>query len=125
MPNMTPPTDPSNVSVPRELLESLIFDAKFLEETWREKGASPTHEAMLTLQADIRLGDEILKQAAPAPSDPGLAETPKIRCPHCQSIVLWSEDRGAHCDGCDDFDPETDLPPTTFPPTQQPEQYNH
>lgn len=27
-------------------------------------------------------------------------------CPHCKSGLLWSEDRGAHCDGCDDFDAE-------------------
>lgn len=27
-----------------------------------------------------------------------------MNCPHCQSRLLWSEDRGAHCDGCDDFD---------------------
>lgn len=33
-----------------------------------------------------------------------------IGCPHCNSGLLWSEDRGAHCDGCDDFDPESDLP---------------
>lgn len=31
-------------------------------------------------------------------------------CPHCGHTLLWSEDRGAHCDGCDDFDPETDIP---------------
>jgi endogenous inhibitor of DNA gyrase (YacG/DUF329 family) len=37
-------------------------------------------------------------------------EAAKIKCPHCQSTILWSEDRGAHCDGCDDFDPEADLP---------------
>jgi len=37
-------------------------------------------------------------------------EGPKINCPHCGSALLWSEDRGAHCDGCADFDPETDLP---------------
>lgn len=40
----------------------------------------------------------------------------KIPCPHCGSTLLWSEDRGAHCDGCDDFDPETDLPPQMTPP---------
>lgn len=34
-----------------------------------------------------------------------------MQCPHCGSGLLWSEDRGAHCDGCDDFNPETDLPP--------------
>lgn len=34
-------------------------------------------------------------------------------CPHCGSDLLWSEDRGAHCDGCDDFDPEADLPNAT------------
>jgi hypothetical protein len=33
-----------------------------------------------------------------------------MRCPHCNSGLLWSEDRGSHCDGCDDFDPESDLP---------------
>ena len=33
-----------------------------------------------------------------------------MQCPHCHSDLLWSEDRGAHCDGCDDFDPEVDLP---------------
>ena len=32
-----------------------------------------------------------------------------MKCPHCESGLLWSEDRGAHCDGCDDFDPEKDL----------------
>jgi hypothetical protein len=32
-----------------------------------------------------------------------------MRCPHCNSGLLWSEDRGSHCDGCDDFDPESDL----------------
>lgn len=26
-----------------------------------------------------------------------------MKCPHCQSTLLWSEDRGAHCDGCDEF----------------------
>lgn len=31
-------------------------------------------------------------------------------CPHCKSELLTSEDRGVHCDGCDDFNPETDLP---------------
>lgn len=34
----------------------------------------------------------------------------KIDCPHCGSCLLWSEDRGAHCDVCDDFDPDMDLP---------------
>jgi len=33
-----------------------------------------------------------------------------IQCPHCGSGLLWSEDRGAHGDGCDDFNEETDLP---------------
>ena len=35
----------------------------------------------------------------------------KIKCPHCGDTLLWSDDRGAHCDGCDAFDPERDLPP--------------
>ena len=34
----------------------------------------------------------------------------KIQCPHCGSGLLWSDDRGAHCDGCDEFDPKSDLP---------------
>ncbi len=34
----------------------------------------------------------------------------QIRCPHCGNVLLWGEDRGAHCDGCDDFDQESDLP---------------
>jgi hypothetical protein len=33
-----------------------------------------------------------------------------MKCPHCQSGRLWIEDRATHCDGCDDFDPEYDLP---------------
>lgn len=33
-----------------------------------------------------------------------------MRCPHCNAVLLWSEDRGAHCDSCDTFDPEIDLP---------------
>lgn len=33
----------------------------------------------------------------------------KMNCPHCGSGLLWGDDRGAHCDGCDDFDPETDI----------------
>jgi len=33
-----------------------------------------------------------------------------MKCPHCKSGMLWSDDRGAHCDGCDDFDEEADLP---------------
>jgi hypothetical protein len=36
-------------------------------------------------------------------------EGPQIKCPHCGTGLLWSEDRGAHCDGCDNFDPEADL----------------
>ena len=37
------------------------------------------------------------------------AECPTMNCPHCGSGLLWSEDRGPHCDGCDDFDPEMGL----------------
>jgi len=28
-----------------------------------------------------------------------------VLCPHCGSTILWSEDRGAHCDGCDELHP--------------------
>lgn len=49
------------------------------------------------------------------------AEGDKIKCPHCGDTLLWSEDRGAHCDGCDDFDPEKDLPaPTTAASSEVP-----
>jgi hypothetical protein len=41
---------------------------------------------------------------------------PKMLCPHCKSVLLWSDDRGAHCDGCDDFDYLTDLP-VVYQPT--------
>ena len=34
----------------------------------------------------------------------------RLKCPHCGSGLLWSEERGAHCDGCDDFKAELDLP---------------
>lgn len=34
----------------------------------------------------------------------------KNKCPHCGAGLLWSEDRGPHCDGCDEFNSETDLP---------------
>ena len=27
-----------------------------------------------------------------------------MNCPYCQSTLLWSEDRGPHCDGCEEFD---------------------
>ncbi len=33
-----------------------------------------------------------------------------LKCNHCGGILLFSEDRGPHCDGCEDFDPEHDLP---------------
>lgn len=38
-----------------------------------------------------------------------------MNCPKCGSQLLWSDDRGGHCDGCDDFDPETDLPNNKCP----------
>ena len=46
-------------------------------------------------------------------------EERKMKCPHCGFGLLWSEDRGAHCDGCDDFDPETDLPNPSPEPRRQ------
>jgi ssDNA-binding Zn-finger/Zn-ribbon topoisomerase 1 len=27
-----------------------------------------------------------------------------FKCPHCGFSLLYSDDRGIHCDGCDDFD---------------------
>jgi phage terminase large subunit GpA-like protein len=26
-----------------------------------------------------------------------------VKCPHCGDELLFSEDRGVHCDGCEDF----------------------
>lgn len=46
-----------------------------------------------------------------ADGNPALAGRTGSACPHCGFVLLWSEDRGAHCDGCDEFDPERDLPP--------------
>lgn len=41
-----------------------------------------------------------------------------MKCPHCGSTLLWGEDRGAHCDGCDLFDPEVDLAAWVVSPRQ-------
>lgn len=27
-----------------------------------------------------------------------------MKCPHCGSPLLWSDDRGDHCDGCDEYE---------------------
>jgi hypothetical protein len=37
-------------------------------------------------------------------------------CLHCGSPLLWSEDRGVHCDGCDEFDAGADL--RSVPPSR-------
>ena len=36
----------------------------------------------------------------------------QIKCPHCGYGLLWSEDRGPHCDGCDDFNATGERPET-------------
>lgn len=41
----------------------------------------------------------------------------EMKCPHCGSTLMWSEDRGANCDGCDEFNPETDIQPASETPT--------
>jgi len=28
----------------------------------------------------------------------------EVHCPYCKSPLLWSEDRGDHCDGCDEYE---------------------
>lgn len=33
-------------------------------------------------------------------------EAQSTHCPHCGDQLLWSESRGAHCDGCDEYDEE-------------------
>lgn len=44
------------------------------------------------------------------------AQEKPMKCPHCGSGLLWSEDRRAHCDGCDDYNaqekPETSVEET-------------
>lgn len=64
----------------------------------------------LTDDGDIGLwrGDQLLGYGDTAVD--ALNDAATTRCPHCKSPVLFSEDRGIHCDGCDDFDSETDLP---------------
>ena len=42
-------------------------------------------------------------KALPPSEFPRYGEKP-MQCPHCGSGLLWSEDRGAHCDGCEDYD---------------------
>lgn len=54
------------------------------------------------------------KNNAPFPSAVVVFRPPGVvpigGCPHCGSDLLWSDDRGIHCDGCDDFDEEKDPP---------------
>ena len=64
------------------------------------------------------IGHALSSYAYWRPSQPERAGN-KIPCPHCGSTILWSEDRGAHCDGCDDFDPKKDIP--AFPSSQMTE----
>ena len=33
-------------------------------------------------------------------------KTTSMPCPYCNSGLLWSEERGTHCDGCDEFNHE-------------------
>ena len=33
-------------------------------------------------------------------------KTTSMPCPYCKSGLLWSEERGTHCDGCDEFNHE-------------------
>lgn len=68
------------------------------ERVWRE--------ARRKAQSDLRwsVGPlEVLNEAE------GQEEEGVMTCPHCKSGLLFGEDRGAHCDGCDQFDPEVDL----------------
>lgn len=47
--------------------------------------------------------DQILEALGPPRDDSAML------CHHCGSGLLWSEDRGAHCDGCDKYNPEESM----------------
>lgn len=57
-----------------------------------------------------RLGDEIVRrwnaQGEAMRASPGLLAGWPPPCPHCGAGLLTSEDRGLHCDGCDDLTAE-------------------
>ena len=44
--------------------------------------------------------DQVILAKAKAKRNQELEDT---KCQHCNSPLLWSEDRGTHCDGCDEY----------------------
>ena len=60
---------------------------------------------------------ELQKLRHPAQFAKEYEAIPDVRCPHCGSPILWSEDRGAHCDGCDEYEPHP--VPLSFSPFVQ------
>lgn len=102
-----------------------------------------TGEMALHLMLSLTTPEKVLRLVAPdqcpPPFDPANITITPIRnpnetmtshtpCPHCGCDLLWSDDRGAHCDGCDDFDPaDTTITPIimTPKPTQEPRTIQH
>lgn len=77
--------------------------------SWRTDGVTLDQLAQAAAREMLRAIPE--KAPAPPAPDPwdvfaapeAVTSEPPMKCQHCGSGLLWSEDRGAHCDGCDDF----------------------
>ncbi len=78
----------------------LVQVLRHLEEAVSEMSPDPNSLTLLSCRTALARAEVVIEGLTPH----------EIRCPHCKSGLLWSEDRGPHCDGCDDFDPESDLP---------------
>lgn len=86
-------------------LRSAVEHAREIAQAW-VKGENPHGDLLPGDSAGHDAACLFLNRMTEALKIPG----ERIKCPHCGSGLLWSEDRGPNCDGCDDFNPETDLP---------------
>ena len=71
----------------------------------------PIYKCMEDLEYDLaEARAEIAKLRADLAEREGQIETDRraerFPCPHCRNTLLISEDRGIHCDGCDDLSAE-------------------
>jgi len=82
----------------REIEECLIAHARCISDDERDEIVRQIAGKLLPLKEAVLRAEEIWAE------DQG--KRLRWRCKHCGSDLLWSEDRGAHCDGCDEFDTE-------------------
>jgi uncharacterized protein YodC (DUF2158 family) len=68
---------------------NLVLDTKAMPETWKN---------------EARVRRDLLKFALARLPEPTPAAGIARSCQFCGSTLLWSEERGAHCDGCDEYD---------------------